>query len=361
MISLVATKIIALLVMFFITIFFAMMPLYVRHLLQGHLKGARAQLALSGCLCFGGGVLLATVFLHLLPEARMLTNRAMEQNFLPYTKYPVTELVVCSGFFLIYIAEEIVHSFSDHNKSSTSPRDAKESINGSSDKELEPLKCSQNNVERDTSDHTQIPTSLKVDDIEGNHVTHSNHHSHSIPHSDNGLPVVKALIFVVAISFHSVMEGLALGLVNSHRSVWFLLGALLAHKIFIAFCMAMELLEVGLKLCGFLCCMIIFSLSSPLGGLLGTVIVSFTSHETPAGAISNALLQGISAGTILYVTFLEVLERERSKPEGGSLRIIAIIMGFILMAVLQIYDDEAIINPAPVNDFSTATPLTDGD
>lgn len=56
-------------------------------------------LYVSSLLCFGGGVLLATSLLHMLPEARHLAPK--------YEEY--AELVMCIGFFVLYILDELVH------------------------------------------------------------------------------------------------------------------------------------------------------------------------------------------------------------------------------------------------------------
>lgn len=56
-------------------------------------------LFVSSLLCFGGGVLLATSLLHILPEARQLASG--------YEQY--AELVMCIGFFVLYILDELVH------------------------------------------------------------------------------------------------------------------------------------------------------------------------------------------------------------------------------------------------------------
>ena len=65
--------------------------------------GTRRTFLTSFLLCFGGGVLLATTMIHLLPEiSHNLEDSAerLELEFLP-------ELVVCAGFFLIYLVEEL--------------------------------------------------------------------------------------------------------------------------------------------------------------------------------------------------------------------------------------------------------------
>ena len=56
-------------------------------------------------LCFGAGVLLATSMLHILPEIRHGMEEAQESLGISC----LAELVVCAGFFLIYLVEEMVH------------------------------------------------------------------------------------------------------------------------------------------------------------------------------------------------------------------------------------------------------------
>lgn len=54
--------------------------------------------------------------------------------------------------------------------------------------------------------------------------------------------------------------------------------------------------------------------------------------------IANATLQGLAAGTILYVTFFEVLDRERKKDTApGLLKLLFTIIGFSFMAMLEMF------------------------
>ena len=66
--------------------------------------GGRRQLVTSFLLCFGGGVMLSVTMLHILPEiGEQLEARAgqLELECLP-------QLLVCCGFFFIYLVEELV-------------------------------------------------------------------------------------------------------------------------------------------------------------------------------------------------------------------------------------------------------------
>lgn len=54
--------------------------------------------------------------------------------------------------------------------------------------------------------------------------------------------------------------------------------------------------------------------------------------------IGNATLQGLAAGTILYVTFFEVLDRERKKDTApGLLKLLFTMIGFFFMITLEIF------------------------
>ena len=62
-------------------------------------------------LCVGGGVLLATVFIHMIPETRESLDNAVAVGFLPDSHYAFAELFICLGFLLIYFIEAFVHRF----------------------------------------------------------------------------------------------------------------------------------------------------------------------------------------------------------------------------------------------------------
>lgn len=85
------TKILAMLVLGGGSMIFGLLPgVFARVNRQTH------PLKISNLLCFGAGVLLATSLVHMLPEVRE-----------KLTTYP--ELFFCAGFFLVYVADEVVH------------------------------------------------------------------------------------------------------------------------------------------------------------------------------------------------------------------------------------------------------------
>lgn len=104
--ELLTVKIIALTLLGVFSLFFGLLPLRLRKALAKETK--KRERIVSCLLCFGGGVLLATVFTHMLPETREGFSIAT-----PDVTYPLAEVVICIGFFLIYFVEEFVHKVSD--------------------------------------------------------------------------------------------------------------------------------------------------------------------------------------------------------------------------------------------------------
>lgn len=320
------------------------------------------QVVLSGCLCFGAGVLLSIVFLHLLPETRATLENAMDADLFPHSHYPVAEVVLVGGFFLVYLMEELIHTWihrAHHNQhhrhgdaeapgadakavgdggkrerlSSEGPAAAQEAVGGHGSVRGVAVLMAVDGRANEAFEGDGCVTG-QVDTAARNNV-HTIPHHHT-PAVDKDVSVMGAVVVVVALSFHSVMEGLALGLEEEPRDVWILLAALTSHKIFIAFSMSMELLEVGVSLKPFVASMVVFSLASPIGGLVGALVVAYADDQESASAmLVPTFLQAVSGGTILYVAFCEVLERERAKPKGGMVRFLALLLGFCLMAGLE--------------------------
>jgi solute carrier family 39 (zinc transporter), member 1/2/3 len=138
---------------------------------------------------------------------------------------------------------------------------------------------------------------------------------------------------VLALSFHAVFEGLAVGLETSVANVWYLFAAIATHKLVIAFCVGVELMNSGTRKCLLVLYVATFAIVSPLGIGIG-IAVADSSHSslTPA----TVVLQGMAAGTLVYVIFFEVLQRERANTQSGFFQLIAIMLGFIVMLCLQL-------------------------
>ena len=58
---------------------------------------------------------------------------------------------------------------------------------------------------------------------------------------------------------------------------------------------------------------------------------SCCSYTGVEGGLVPALLQGLATGTLLYVVFFEILERQRACGHSGLRQYIAVLLGFLVM------------------------------
>ena len=83
--------------------------------------------------------------------------------------------------------------------------------------------------------------------------------------------------------------------------------------------------------------MVVLSLNTPLGILIGILVTLHMENATGGHILLIGVLQGLAAGTLLYITFFEVLARDKLLQYGmsGLLGALAVLLGFSLMAGLE--------------------------
>lgn len=64
--------------------------------------------------------------------------------------------------------------------------------------------------------------------------------------------------------------------------------------------------------------------------------VASSSEENLDDSLSSLIMQGLACGTILYVAFFEILERERSKSTVGLIQWMLLVFGFCAIMGLQL-------------------------
>jgi len=238
----------------------------------------------------------------------------------------LAELVICSGFFLIYLVEEVVDQVL-HISRDTQQLQRSLSLSRRSSSSVNHEKGSDchNDMEMQAGGEKGVPSSRQS----GFSKSHSHHHMTMTSSSSS----IRDFFTVLALSFHAVFEGLAVGLEESNSDVWTMFGAIATHKFIITFCVSMELLQAGVSRLSFALFLVTFSLISSIGIGIGLAVTELTS----AASETTAVLQGLAAGTLIYVVMFEVLQREREKEVGGLLQLAATLVGFVVMLFVQLY------------------------
>jgi len=271
-------------------------------------------------LCFGGGVLLATVLMHMLSEVRESIERAMEFGMLPgVDEYPFAELMVGLGFLMILMIESAVHKIFGGNADSHFPHDQET---------LAVAEGVDNNGY--IGDHASPKLSKDMN---------STNASPDDPKAGNNvITTIRSILFVVALSVHSLFEGLAIGLEEDNAGAWKLTLAIAIHAIPIVFCVGTDLISAGMTKLKIVIYIIVLSLNTPIGIFIGIMIYDNSDEESGEHILINGILQGLAAGTLLFITFFEVLARDKLTKYGmsGIVGAISVICGFALMAGLEV-------------------------
>ncbi|CAD5215787.1 unnamed protein product [Bursaphelenchus xylophilus] len=306
-------KIILLVFMGIVPFVFALIPLQLYKVLvksKGRL-GKNAETTISLLSCFCGGVILGVCLIEMLPDAREDWEKA--KGYMEYeSDYPYVELLTGVGFFIVYFVEEFLNQMCglkhDHEDEgvdevlSTFDSDfdeAPENVRDKRDADLNPLK-----------------------DV----------------HSKKG--ITNVLAFVLALVFHTSLEGFAFGVQRNVISMSSLFFGIITHKALVAFSFGMNLakhLSHNKILVVILVCII--SLSSPVGGMIGILIENSEMDATSRFVVST-ILTSFSVGTFIYIAFFEVLAPEHANHQPPLLKWGSCCLGYFTMAGFLAYKQE---------------------
>ncbi|KAK6190828.1 hypothetical protein SNE40_002607 [Patella caerulea] len=197
------------------------------------------------------------------------------------------------------------------------------------------------NNDNNSDNHSTHPTTQEV---VSTNVTTIRHHTHNREHGHDfdqlaKTSTVRAVLLLIALSFHTIFDGLAIGLQDLDTDVWQVLAAISIHKALVAFCLGLQLFQAYMQRFRTAVILIaLFSIMSPIGIGLGILVTSANINEA-AQTMTAAVLQGVASGTFLYVTFLEIL-KEAFKHGRGIWNIFIAGVGFAAMAAVKLLDSD---------------------
>lgn len=291
--------------------------------------------------CYAAGVFLGTCLLDLLPDVRKdLESILRKMNLL--SGFPISEFVMVFGLFLILVVEQIILSWKEDQLKTTLLPNRKDSTRKSllSDTDEHDLMRS---TRSDISDHSisgisDEPKRLSAcSHISGDLQSDTEQESMEDPYSNESHETVKedfehnhstlrSILLLIALSLHSVFEGLAVGLQRKTAQVVGVFAGLFLHKMILSFSLGMSLVQSKLSYKSMLKSIVLFSLSSPFGIGLGLLIIDL--WDSRISVLIQGLLQGIACGTFLYVTFFEILPHELNSSAIRLVKVVFLILGF---------------------------------
>ncbi|CDW54777.1 ZIP Zinc transporter family protein [Trichuris trichiura] len=336
-------KVILTILLFFFCFGFGLLPVKVG-LLKILRQRAAAQhtssrswpsLVLCFLSCFAGGIFLATCFLHLLPEVRHNCDELMEIYGVD-SDYPFAELISCIGFFLVFLLEEAVLYFvgthQAHKKGKPCSRLVQILLLALSNfiRVFSVSCCSRcTGIELPITAEPEccgLPTGDNSTDppIVMGFKPHA--HSHE----------VRSVTLIVALSFHSIIEGIAFGIQSTNEAATALFLSIAIHKCVVAFGLGVQLARTHSQQMRMVFLSIVtFSMMTPIGAVIGIGVVQGQMHSTTKDLVVM-LFEGLSVGTFLYVTFFEVLLHERDNEHPNFVKLLATLCGFAIISFMRI-------------------------
>ncbi|XP_059177412.1 zinc transporter ZIP1-like [Physella acuta] len=340
-------KVITLVVLIFLTLVFSVLPYFLVLRGSNSLVSSRLRERVIGYLnCFAGGVFLATLLLHLLTEGNEEFENYKEKVSLK-EDFPIFNTCVAVGFFIVAFMELFMHACLHSDASVQDLEVVVPEVNNvpsqygavgvSPQTDCNSASCREHCEDERRSLLNKNPESA-VSSVTVNTAVRERRADGPAEYTPSGM---RAFLLLVALSFHTIFDGLAVGLQKNESEVWQVFAAISIHKSIIAFCLGLEMFKSQQhRPCRAFLWLCFFSLMSPIGIGLGIALTSGGVNDE-ARLLSSSILQGLAAGTFLYVTFLEILCMYIGhNSRRHFLNIFFAMVGFVFMALVKLLDHD---------------------
>jgi zinc transporter 1/2/3 len=339
-------KVISCGVFFFSTFLCSTIPIYLFSWIKNHNKSnsTRSHFSLFSCntflncvTCFGGGIFLGACLIDLLPEVIYHINMTIKTEFhydnQGLKRYPVAELLIGCGLFLVLFIEQAILSCQSISTRSIVHMDRKPTIIIAHDEDETSLA----NV------NDQDPLMNKSSTIE-HRFDISEHKEDSIANRKRVL-ITRNFILIFSLSIHSIFEGIALGTIKEYKSFLELFFAIIIHKSIIAFSVGLKLMSLTNKRLIYFACFL-FSIATPIG-ILFVISMQKLLPENRTAKVIHEILRSFACGTFFYITFFDVLPHELNISTDHRLsttnisnpyrllKVTCILIGFTFIAMLS--------------------------
>lgn len=148
----------------------------------------------------------------------------------------------------------------------------------------------------------------------------------------NTIPYLLALM----LGIHALTEGAALGIGATLPETIMLMIAIFAHKGSESYALCITLIRHNVSIRQIILIIFLFSLTTPIGILLGNTIHDLTLANR--GAALSGCLNAFAAGTFLYISTLHHTHfHKHAKDTQGLLEFASLVFGVIAMATIAIW------------------------
>jgi len=325
---------------FVLTLFAAALPWvvvrYLRHAMYWLALGAAAA----------AGIIIGAFLSHLTPDANEAFTSFFEQEgpvglLKPeHAEYPFAQLLIGVSLVLLIFIDAVfisrgidgdggAHSHGHGNQKATSSSSGHshmlpaipESFSGSADD------CHQVALETttDTSTNGEVDKSVALSPDQN-------------PDSQRGSKkqVANAYLFFIALSLHSIFDGLSIGAEQEISGFYSLLIAVLGHKFFDGFALGVPVYFAKLPVQHTIFALVFTSAMTPLGIGIGWAATS-AGNTSASQLLAEAIILSLSAGSFLFISLIELLPAALANGKNPWLKCAVFTLGWGLMALIALW------------------------
>ncbi|VAI54828.1 unnamed protein product [Triticum turgidum subsp. durum] len=266
---------------------------------------------------FAGGVFLGTAMMHFLSDANETFG-----DLVPSSEYPFAFMLACAGYVLTMLAECAISSVVARGRTAPAAAAAAPATSAGALEEGKLSSTNGNGSEQQAAPATGHSTASML---------------------RNASTLGDSILLIAALCFHSVFEGIAIGVAETKADAWKALWTISLHKVFAAVAMGIALLRMlpNRPLLSCFAYAFAFAVSSPIGVGAGIAI-----DATTQGAVADwifAVSMGLATGIFIYVSVNHLLSKGYTpqrpvKADTPLGRWLAVVLGVGVIAVVMIWD-----------------------
>ncbi|KAJ7285439.1 hypothetical protein O6H91_05G008700 [Diphasiastrum complanatum] len=277
---------------------------------------------------FAAGVVLATGFVHVLPDAfQCLHSRCLPRK--PWSSFPFAGFIAMLASLFTLLLEVLGTAYYE----SRQPREgviatSNDVVSGKSDV-----------VSLDVFDSSNI-----CDDSPGLGGLHQHTFDREQQTASASLRyTVISQVLELGVVTHSLVIGIALGTSQNPCTIRPLIAALTFHQFFEAIALGGCISQAGLKHMTAAVMAFTFSITTPAGIGIGIAISTVYKHKSPAALITEGVLDSISAGILVYMALVDLIAAEflsKGMQKNAKLQMaayFALLGGSSVMSVLALW------------------------
>jgi ZIP zinc/iron transport family len=247
------------------------------------------------------------------PAIAALTNPCLGAITVNYEALPM--FICMATVFVMQLIEFLIsRNMNAKNNSSALQEPPKDIESGSAPAPLSEMKVV--TAAADDHKHHQHQHQHQHEQQQQQHQQHSHSHSHShhvhcvdtssVETSAHTRSFVTLIIFELGVAFHSVIIGLALGIISGPEFRT-LLAALVFHQFFEGFALGSAIIGIDPSKSTTAKTVLAYVLSTPIGIAIGIVIRSTYNENSSSALWTQGVFDSVSAGTLLYAGLVELL------------------------------------------------------